>query len=429
MSERMMSHDAARDAVRNGRGRPAGHDSGRGLARGATLALMAGALALAACGGGSRSSRAPVEIKGTDPGAVPGVAAGPSVAATTRPAGPDPLTGVINYDGYAAAVARDGDTVQSVADRVGLSASELGAYNGLAPSHRLRPGDELVLPPRPGGYATAAADTGITVPGTATDGVTALPSAGSPITAGSITPGLTPGGVQALGTTAASEPLDGGTGTGAGATPAPNASGWSPARIADVIDRSGAATPIPDPAGAAPSAAPLPGTAAAPVPGVATPIAPAPSPAPATAAGTAAGTDVAALPDTAAPSAAPSSAGMLMRPVDGPVAIGYNRGSGPARNDGVDFAADAGSPVVAAADGEVALVSQSLGGLGTIVLIRHPGGLLTVYGRIDGVTVQKGDQVRRGQRIGSVADASPSESRMHFEVRKGAESVNPMDYL
>jgi murein DD-endopeptidase MepM/ murein hydrolase activator NlpD len=79
--------------------------------------------------------------------------------------------------------------------------------------------------------------------------------------------------------------------------------------------------------------------------------------------------------------------------------------------------------VVAAASGEVALVSQSLGGLGTIVLLRHPGDYLTVYGRIERVTVAKGDFVSQGQKIGVVSPST--QPRMHFEVRHGAESMDP----
>ena len=88
----------------------------------------------------------------------------------------------------------------------------------------------------------------------------------------------------------------------------------------------------------------------------------------------------------------------LIRPVVGPVVIGFNKGAGRSRNDGIDFASPSGSPVVAAASGEVALVSRSLGGLGTIVLLRHAGDYLTVYGRIERVTVSKGDIVNRQHR-------------------------------
>ena len=55
--------------------------------------------------------------------------------------------GVKVYDGYSTVVAKQGDTVQSVAQRAGLSADQLAAYNGLSPTASLQPGDELVIPP------------------------------------------------------------------------------------------------------------------------------------------------------------------------------------------------------------------------------------------------------------------------------------------
>ena len=55
--------------------------------------------------------------------------------------------GVRAYDGYQTAVAQEGDTVATLAQRVGLSSDRLAAYNGLEPSFELRAGDELVIPP------------------------------------------------------------------------------------------------------------------------------------------------------------------------------------------------------------------------------------------------------------------------------------------
>lgn len=380
--------------------------------------LAATALALLGACGSRSSGRPEVQVRGTDPG-LPGVTGTPVASSQgqvlTGGARPDP-SGVIVHDGYEAVVAREGDTVQSVADRLALSASELGAYNGLAASHRLTAGDELVLPPRPGGYSSGAKpDTGLGYPATGDTVVTGLPGGSGPIISTPIGGALPPaGGVT-------TDPL-------AGGGPAPGEAGWSPTRIAEAIERGAGA----------PTATTLPDTGTTPLPGVPTPI---PNTGTGTppqilgtlpATGPATGTVATADPVVAATTPPTASAGgaRLMRPVDGPVAIGYNQGSGPAKNDGVDFSAPAGTPVVAAESGTVALVSQSLGGLGTIVLIRHDGGLLTVYGRIDRVTVAKGDSVSRGQRIGAVANASaPAEPRMHFEVRRGAESVDPMSYL
>ena len=48
----------------------------------------------------------------------------------------------------------------------------------------------------------------------------------------------------------------------------------------------------------------------------------------------------------------------------------------------------------------------------------------------DGVLVNKGDIVAKGQQIGIVSNATaPAEPRMHFEVRRGSESLDPMQFL
>ncbi|MEL6481833.1 MAG: M23 family metallopeptidase, partial [Pseudomonadota bacterium] len=140
--------------------------------------------------------------------------------------------------------------------------------------------------------------------------------------------------------------------------------------------------------------------------------------------------DAAAALDDTSPSSNPDLGITFLRPVDGAIAVPYNLSNSGVRNEGVDFDAPPGSVVRAAAGGEVALVSQSLGGLGTIVLIRHRGDVLTVYGRVTNVQVGKGSRVAAGQPIGVVAEGDgASPPRMHFEIRRGAESVDPERYL
>ncbi|MGL6210384.1 MAG: peptidoglycan DD-metalloendopeptidase family protein, partial [Paracoccaceae bacterium] len=53
--------------------------------------------------------------------------------------------------------------------------------------------------------------------------------------------------------------------------------------------------------------------------------------------------------------------------------------------------------------------------------------LLTVYAGVDGVSVAKGASVKRGQQIAAVRTGDPAF--LHFEVRKGVESADPMPYL
>ena len=381
-----------------------------------TLARTATVLVVAGCVSTQSPDRAEVEIKGTDPAATASTA--PAAPASTAP----DARGIVAYDGYEAAVARSGDTVASVARRIGLSASELGAYNGLSPTHPLRPGDELVLPPRPGGYSTGGA-TGTApavVPPAAPEIALAAPAA-----AATTDPATAP--IEAA-------PLQSGPAT---ADPAASASvAWSPDLAAAAIDRAtgfdeqgnlaappSAEDPLP------PNPRP-PGELSSPqlrqyqTPAL-EPLAPTPPPRPVETITTPeeqVAEDNAAIARTATAPEPPVEF-RLIRPVVGPVVVGFNQGAGRARNDGIDFASPSGAPVVAAASGEVALVSQSLGGLGTIVLLRHPGDYLTVYGRIERVTVVKGDFVSQGQKIGVVSPAT--QPRMHFEVRHGADSMDP----
>lgn len=378
-------------------------------------------LAVASCGGGKQAP-APTEVRGTDPN-IGATRAGQNTLNNAVVAQPDE-NGIITYDGYQSVVARSGDTVAAVADRVGMSASELGAYNGLGASHVLRTGDELVLPPRPGGYGPNGPRAAVTAPASTTPTGIQTPTRTASIE-------QTPIGDSATAALPDASP--------AAAEDSAQSSTWSPDIAAAAIERS--------------TGLQSDGTLAAPPSAVEpTPPEPTPreelqspnlsqyqtgdsvsstSPPPRPDAGGTSATAPATDDDTRLASAGTAGPSLrLVRPVSGPVAVGFNKGAGPSRNDGVDFAAKAGDKVVAAADGEVALVSQSLSGLGTIVLVRHPDEYLTVYGRIDGVLVNKGDQVRRGQQIGIVSNAAaPAEPRMHFEVRRGAESLDPMQFL
>ncbi|WP_420878599.1 LysM peptidoglycan-binding domain-containing protein [Rhodobacter capsulatus] len=81
-------------------------------------------------------------------------------ATADRPA-PD-ARGVISYPNYQVAVARQGDSVGSIASRLGLDAAELARYNALAPNTPLGKGEVLALPkrvgePAPGAVAGGAA--------------------------------------------------------------------------------------------------------------------------------------------------------------------------------------------------------------------------------------------------------------------------------
>ena len=116
-----------------------------------------------------------------------------------------------------------------------------------------------------------------------------------------------------------------------------------------------------------------------------------------------------------------SGAAMSM-PADGRITGAYVKG----KSDGIDIAAAAGSPVKAAQGGTVAAITRDTDQV-PILVIRHEGNLLTVYAGIDNIAVAKGATVSRGQTIAQIrASDSPA---LHFQVRQGTSSVDPMQYL
>ena len=62
-----------------------------------------------------------------------------------------------------------------------------------------------------------------------------------------------------------------------------------------------------------------------------------------------------------------------------------------------------------------------------IVVVRHSDGLLTVYANVDKIKVKKGDSIKRGQAIAELRQGD--NAYVHFEVRNGFDSVDPMPYL
>jgi murein DD-endopeptidase MepM/ murein hydrolase activator NlpD len=93
---------------------------------------------------------------------------------------------------------------------------------------------------------------------------------------------------------------------------------------------------------------------------------------------------------------------------------------------GIDFGAAWGSPIVAAADGQVVAAGWA-GGYGREVQIAHGGGIVTLYGHMSGIAASAGEIVRQGQVIGYVGSSGLSTGpHVHFEVRVNGQPVDPM---
>ena len=99
-------------------------------------------------------------------------------------------------------------------------------------------------------------------------------------------------------------------------------------------------------------------------------------------------------------------------------------------HEGVDIAAPRGTPIHAAAEGEVVYAGNGIRGYGNVVIVRHDDGFLTVYAHNLQNRVQKGEKVVRGQVVGLVGQTGHATApHLHFEVRFRDAPRNPMTYL
>jgi murein DD-endopeptidase MepM/ murein hydrolase activator NlpD len=96
---------------------------------------------------------------------------------------------------------------------------------------------------------------------------------------------------------------------------------------------------------------------------------------------------------------------------------------------GLDIGAKTGSSVKATADGKVTFASKQ-GSLGNLVIIDHGHGMLTRYGHLSKILINRGDIVKRGEIIGEVGNTGRSTgSHLHYEVHLNGVPVNPQKYI
>lgn len=121
-------------------------------------------------------------------------------------------------------------------------------------------------------------------------------------------------------------------------------------------------------------------------------------------------------------------------PVDGPVGSGFGFRADPfthrtALHTGLDFPADPGTPILAAAGG-VVLSAGPHPQYGLLVELDHGNGLVTRYAHTSQMLVKQGDLVKRGQAIAAVGNTGRSTGpHLHFEVLVEGVQQNPARFL
>lgn len=128
------------------------------------------------------------------------------------------------------------------------------------------------------------------------------------------------------------------------------------------------------------------------------------------------------------------SSGEFAFPVNGEITSGFGGrqspgGIGSTDHKGIDIGVVTGTSVAAADGGKVSLAGWN-GGYGNCVIIDHGNGRQTLYGHLEGYTVQAGDVVGKGQEIGKSGSTGKSTGpHLHFGVKEGDRFVDPMSYF
>lgn len=110
-------------------------------------------------------------------------------------------------------------------------------------------------------------------------------------------------------------------------------------------------------------------------------------------------------------------------PVQGKVVGSYGTTTAGQKNDGIDIQTEKGAAVKAADAGTVVYAGNEVRGMGNLVLVSHNGGWITAYANNESLDVKKGDVVKKGQTL------AKADSKIHFEVRRGNKTLDPMTVL
>lgn len=98
------------------------------------------------------------------------------------------------------------------------------------------------------------------------------------------------------------------------------------------------------------------------------------------------------------------------------------------KNPGIDISVEKGTPVRAAAKGQIAEILEDPV-YGVSIWVSHGDGIFTFYGGCSGLLVQKGQEVKKGQQLGTVREQISGLSVLHFEVWVNDAPVDPLSCI
>ncbi len=96
---------------------------------------------------------------------------------------------------------------------------------------------------------------------------------------------------------------------------------------------------------------------------------------------------------------------------------------------GIAIAGKAGQSVQASAGGRVIYSGTGIRGLGRLLVIKHNETYFSVYGHNSQLLVKEGQSVTKGQKIAEMGDSDADQVKLHFEIRRFGQPVDPAKLL
>lgn len=123
----------------------------------------------------------------------------------------------------------------------------------------------------------------------------------------------------------------------------------------------------------------------------------------------------------------PARPGQWQWPSTGKLVLGYSSAAQP--HKGIDIAGNTGDPVVAAKSGTVVYAGNGVRGYGNLLIVKHDAQFLSAYAHNSKLLVKEGDVVKGGQQIAEMGDSGTDRTKLHFEVRRQGNPVDPLQVL
>lgn len=93
---------------------------------------------------------------------------------------------------------------------------------------------------------------------------------------------------------------------------------------------------------------------------------------------------------------------------------------------GIEIAGRLGEPIVASNSGVVVYSGNGLRGYGNLIIIKHNDTFLSAYAYNKALLIKEGNWVKKGQRIALMGTNAAGQVRLHFEIRKNGQPVDPV---